>query len=144
MLTPLLAVGMAACGVEPNESIDYQRLILVSNFDLIREGYSKSAFGVYVGSAKVSLVDSVSGPGLTLAAGPVDLSNGSFKYIAEGRGRADSTGDCWVWLYSLDSDPSTVEYAGADRLTPAQRAGVLDGSLVVIRLNVLCDAQADG
>ncbi|WBB96724.1 MULTISPECIES: hypothetical protein [unclassified Solwaraspora] len=113
----------------------------MAGFELTREAYADSATGVYVGPAAVAIIDAVSGPGLVLSVSPDDQSFGSFKYIADGRGHADDTGDCSVWLHRMD--PPTVEYAGGDRLTSEQRAGVLDGSLAVLRVGVLCDAQAD-
>lgn len=141
LLSVLAFSGLPACSSQTNESINYRRMISVAGFELTREEYANGATGVYVGPATADIVDSVSGPGLVLSVEPDGYSDGSFKYVAEGKGHADDTGDCSVWLHRLES-PS-AEYAGGDRLTPSQRAGVMDGSLVVLRVDVLCDAQAD-
>lgn len=133
---------LAACGGGPNESERYRDRVRIDGYRVIDKSYSDGATGIYVGPAGSNLSSAVSAPGLTVSRGETDWSNGIFKYVAEGTGRTEESGSCRVVVFQLDSGLAALQYADRN-LDEAERDGILDGSASVVKVDVLCGAQAD-
>jgi hypothetical protein len=88
------------------------------------------------------MISATSGPQLTLAQNP-DWVKELPRYVASGFGFTSATGECYVDMFTIDPGEPAVEYIGSRNLSREQRAAIVEGSMSVVKVAVVCEQQAD-
>lgn len=142
----LVALSLLLLGgcTKPNESERYLSAITVDGYRKVGDGYDAAPLAYFVGPATEDINASVHGPGdLRVAKDNINLSNGLTHHLGSGEGTLDGNVTCQVLVFRIQPGGSTVPYVGKGKLTDNEAAGVLDGTLHVLRVSALCEPQAD-
>jgi hypothetical protein len=145
----IIGLLLSGCSLShPNESESYRNQIEVNGYEAVEMGSAeREAYVILVGAARSDedLVESVMGPSLELSTSSnlMKPQIGVFRDVAAGVGYSDATGRCSVWLTVVKPGREAVDYAGREPLSDEQQDGVVRGTLSVVRVDVLCQSQAD-
>ncbi|MDP9792702.1 hypothetical protein J2S43_001214 [Catenuloplanes nepalensis] len=127
--------GVVACASPPNESQRYLAAVSIPGYRLARTGLVyNSAVGYFVGPSPAPAASAIVAPNLVLEPAPIQ--------IGVGRGSSDDTGACLVRAEDEGSGAPVVDLVDEDELSGEEVDGLRAGTLTVVLVDVMCDAQS--